>query len=255
MPPVDQQDPPRPLRTFGRTGGRPLSQRQASLLETRLTGMTVEAPPGAVLDPRSLFPSASEVWLEIGFGGAEHLVAQAARHPSIGFIGAEPFVEGVAKALVAIEERGLTNVRLWPDDGRILMDRLAPASISRVFILFPDPWPKRRQQKRRLIQPAFLADLARLMVPGGRVRFATDVASYADEALLTFLQDGSFDWDAARADDWRKAPGDHVTTRYETKQLGDCAPVWFDLRKRTDQAHIDPRAGIWQPSGNRNRSV
>ncbi len=232
MPADIRQDPARPLRTFGRTGGRPLSQRQAALIDTHLERFAITAPPGEALDPRALFPEVSCVWLEIGFGGAEHLVAQAARHPRTGFIGAEPFVEGVAKALTAIDEAGLGNVRLWPDDGRILMERLLPASIARVFILFPDPWPKRRQQKRRLIQPAFLAELARILQPGGEVRFATDVASYADEALLAFLSQGSFDWIAASADDWRKAPPDHVTTRYENKQLGDCAPVWFDLRRR-----------------------
>ncbi|MDP1556348.1 MAG: tRNA (guanosine(46)-N7)-methyltransferase TrmB, partial [Hyphomonas sp.] len=93
----------------------------------------------------------------------------------------------------------------------------------------PDPWPKRRQQKRRLVQPDFLAALHRVLAPGGQVRFATDVASYADEALLAFLGNGGFDWPAMRADDWRRPPADHVTTRYETKKLGDCAPVWYDL--------------------------
>ncbi len=223
----------RPLRTFGRTGGRPLSQRQADLVETHLDRLSLKAGPDACLDPQALFPDVRDIWLEIGFGGAEHLIAQAVRNPAIGFIGAEPFVEGVAKAVAAIDKHGLTNVWLWPDDARTLIERLAPASIARVFILFPDPWPKRRQQKRRLIQPAFVAGVARLLKPEGQVRFATDVASYADEALLAFLQHGGFDWMADSADDWRRPPGDHVTTRYETKQLGDCAPVWFDLRKWT----------------------
>lgn len=198
--------------------------------------MAIAAGPDRIDDPRTLYSAATEVWLEIGFGGAEHLVAQAARHPGIGFIGAEPFVEGVAKALVAIDDRHLSNVRLWPDDARILMQRLAPGSIARVFILFPDPWPKRRQQKRRLVQPDFLAALHRLLAPGGRVRFATDVASYADDALLAFLQHGGFDWTATCADDWRVPPPDHLTTRYEAKRLGDCAPVWFDLQKTVFEA-------------------
>ncbi|HBH44652.1 MAG TPA: tRNA (guanosine(46)-N7)-methyltransferase TrmB, partial [Hyphomonas atlantica] len=97
------------------------------------------------------------------------------------------------------------------------------------FILFPDPWPKKRQQKRRLIQPEFLESLHRICRPGARVRFATDVKSYADEALLRFLRHGGFEWHANTADDWRCPPGDHLTTRYESKQLGDCAPVWFDF--------------------------
>lgn len=219
----------RPIRTFGRTGGRPLSPRQQRLLETRLDHWQVPAPVEAGLDPHGLFKAAGEVWLEIGFGGGEHLVAQAEANPGAGFIGCEPFIEGVAKALAGIEDAGLQNVRLWPDDARILMDALAAGSVSRAFILFPDPWPKRRQQKRRLVQPAFLAALRRVMKTGGRVRFATDVASYADEALLAFLSAGGFGWTAGRADDWRCPPADHVTTRYETKKLGDCAPVWFDF--------------------------
>lgn len=219
----------RPIRTFGRTGGRPLSPRQQRLLETRLAGWQVPAPLSPSLDPRSLFGGEGEVWLEIGFGGGEHLVTQAAAHPGTGFIGCEPFIEGVAKALAGIEDAGLSNVRLWPDDARLLLEALTPASISRAFILFPDPWPKRRQQKRRLVQPAFLTLLHRVMAPGGRVRFATDVASYADEALLAFHSAGGFEWIAGRADDWRCPPADHVTTRYETKKLGDCAPIWYDF--------------------------
>ena len=104
--------------------------------------------------------------------------------------------------------------------------------LARVFILFPDPWPKKRQQKRRLIQPDFLEELARIVMPGGQVRFATDVKSYADEALLYFTQSPAFEWTAEQQSDWTAAPADHVTTRYETKKLGDCAPVWFDFVRR-----------------------
>ncbi len=181
------------------------------------------------LDPAALFEDVDNVWLEIGFGGAEHLIRQAQLHPDIGFLGCEPFNEGIAKALTGIEENALRNIRLHDDDARDIMARLAPQSIARTFILFPDPWPKARQQKRRLIQPVFLTELYRIMKPGGAVRFATDVRSYADEALQHFLANGAFDWRAERADDWRCAPADHITTRYETKKLGDCAPVWFDF--------------------------
>lgn len=220
----------RPIRSFGRTGGRPLSPRQQALIDEQLGRWQVPAPDGS-FDPRSLFPEASDVWLEIGFGGGEHLIHQASLHPDIGFIGCEPFVEGVAKALAGIEDDRLINVRLWPDDARILLGAFEPGSITRAFILFPDPWPKRRQQKRRLVQPAFLTALHRVLAPGAGVRFATDVASYADEALLAFLSHGGFHWTAERADDWRRPPADHVTTRYETKKLGDCAPVWFDFTR------------------------
>lgn len=223
----------RPIRTFGRTGGRQMSPRQQSLIETRLADWRFPEPAAGGLDPRAAFANPRAVWLEIGFGGGEHLVAQAAAHPDTAFIGCEPFVEGVAKALAGIEDHGLTNVRLWPDDARKLVEAFPDGSIERVFILFPDPWPKRRQQKRRLVQPDFVAALHRIVAPGGQVRFATDVASYADEALLTFLGQGGFDWPAARADDWRCPPADHVTTRYESKKLGDCAPVWYDFVRKS----------------------
>ncbi|MCL4134972.1 UNVERIFIED_CONTAM: hypothetical protein GTU68_006847 [Idotea baltica] len=219
----------RPIRTFGRTGGRALSARQQGLIDTVLPGLAVPNAPSASLDPKSLFKRADGIVLEIGFGGAEHMIAQAACSPSVGFIGCEPFIEGVAKALTGIEERGLTNVRLHMDDARPLMRSLVPGSVDAIYILFPDPWPKSKQQKRRLIQPAFLDELSRIARVGARVRFATDVASYAEEALVKFVAHGRFDWQAEMADDWRVPPADHVTTRYETKKLGDCAPVWFDF--------------------------
>lgn len=180
------------------------------------------------LDLAGLIPGRAAYWLEIGFGGAEHMIEQARRHPDVGILGCEPFIEGVAKALAGIEEAGLSNVRLWPDDVRLLLARLPEASLERVFILFPDPWPKRRQQKRRLVQPDFLRLLRSRMRPGGRLRFATDVRSYADEALLAILSEAGLQWNACCAADWRTPPSDHITTRYESKQLGDCAPVWFD---------------------------
>lgn len=217
----------RPLRSFGRTGGRPLSPRQKALMADSLHHYAL--PAEGKLDPAVLFPGKSEFWLEIGFGGAEHMVEQARRNPQAGIIGCEPFLEGVAKALGGIEETGANNIRLWPDDARPLIERLPDASLDRVFILFPDPWPKRRQNKRRLIQPSFLSLLRPKMKTGAQIRFATDVMSYADEALLTFLADGGFAWQAEAPSDWRLAPADHVTTRYESKQLGDCSPVWFDL--------------------------
>lgn len=222
--------PIRPIRTFGRIGGRALSARQQGLIDTLLPHLTVPEGDPASIDPLTLFDSASDVWLEIGFGGAEHFLEQARRHPGTGLIGCEPFIEGMAKALTGIEDAGLTNTRLWMDDAREMMARLAPHSVSRVFILFPDPWPKKRQQKRRLIQDDFLNELIRILRPGGHVRFATDVMSYADEALWRFTKNSAFNWLAASANDWRIPPSDHVTTRYETKQLGDCAPVWFDFQ-------------------------
>lgn len=221
---IDPKD--RPIRTFGRTGGRALSPRQQGLIETQLDRWRIPDPPP---EPSNFFARPAPLWLEIGFGGGEHLVSQAQRHPEVNVIGCEPFVEGVAKALAGIEDHSLTNVRLWPDDARVLMEALPDTSVARAFILFPDPWPKRRQQKRRIVQPDFVSGLHRILAPGASVRFATDVASYADEALLVFLRHGGFEWTARRADDWRRPPADHVTTRYESKKLGDCDPIWYDF--------------------------
>lgn len=218
------------MRTFGRIGGRALSARQQNLIDILLPRLSVPGAPDGTLDPQTLFSQGqNEVWLEIGFGGGEHLTGQAKLHGDVGLIGCEPFIEGMAKALGQIEDAGLTNVRLHMNDARPVVDSLQAGSIGRVFILFPDPWPKKRQQKRRLIQPDFLDAMARVLRPGGRLRFATDVKSYADEALAHFIAHPAFTWTAAKPDDWRTPPTDHLTTRYETKKLGDCAPVWFDF--------------------------
>jgi tRNA (guanine-N7-)-methyltransferase len=165
--------------------------------------------------------------LEIGFGGGEHLVAQATAHPNARFIGVEPFLNGVASCLRHIEEANAQNIRLHQGDARDVVARLPDVALDRVYILFPDPWPKTRHHKRRLIQPEFLEELARVMKPGAELRFATDWANYAAWTLEHFTRDARFMWLADRADDWRKPWPGHVTTRYEQKQLGDCAPIWL----------------------------
>jgi tRNA (guanine-N7-)-methyltransferase len=217
-----------PLRSYGRLKSRPIKPRQAALVDARLPGLRI--PPGP-LDPLALMPAAREVWLEIGFGGGEHMAAQAARAPDVLILGAEPFQNGVASAVRHIDEQGLVNVRLQDGDVRELIARLPDASLARVFILFPDPWPKARHQKRRLVQPETVADLARLLKPGGRLRFASDWADYVDQALERFTASPAFRWTGERADDWRVPPADHVTTRYEEKRLGDCAPVFLDFER------------------------
>ncbi|MEQ1618338.1 MAG: tRNA (guanosine(46)-N7)-methyltransferase TrmB, partial [Terricaulis sp.] len=170
--------------------------------------------------------------LEIGFGGGEHLVAQAAAHPDARFIGVEPFLNGVASCLRHIEESGVQNVRLHQGDARDVVARLPDASLDLCYILFPDPWPKTRHWKRRLIQREFLDALARVLKPGAEVRFATDWVNYAEWTLALFLKHPAFTWTAARADDWRKPWSGHVPTRYEAKKLGDCAPVWLLFLRR-----------------------
>jgi tRNA (guanine-N7-)-methyltransferase len=215
-----------PLRTYGRIKSRPIKPRQAALLESLLPRIRV---PQAPFDPRSLTPAAREVWLEIGFGGGEHLAAQAQRHPEVLLIGAEPFQNGVASALRHIDEQQLSNVRLHDGDARELLTRLPAASVERAFILFPDPWPKTRHHKRRLVNAETVAELARVLRAGGRLRFASDVAHYVDWALERLIANPAFRWTAEQASDWRSPPADHVTTRYEDKRLGDCAPVFLDF--------------------------
>ncbi|HLY44022.1 MAG TPA: tRNA (guanosine(46)-N7)-methyltransferase TrmB, partial [Stellaceae bacterium] len=141
--------------------------------------MAIALPEHGELAPSTLFPAAPEaVWLEIGFGGGEHLAAQAEAHSGVGFIGVEVFENGVARLVGDIARRGLGNVRIFADDARLLLDCLAPASIGRVFILFPDPWPKQRHHKRRLVAPATLDRLAAVMQPGAELRLATDDRDY-----------------------------------------------------------------------------
>jgi tRNA (guanine-N7-)-methyltransferase len=223
-PPIGQK-PFGPLRSYGRIKSRPIKARQAGLMETLLPQIAVDlaAPLAGWSGP---------AWLEIGFGGGEHMAAQAGRAPEVRILGAEPFVNGVASAVRHVEEQELANVRIHHGDARDLVAALPDAAIERVFILFPDPWPKARHHKRRIVQPELLAELARVLRPGGRLRFATDWADYADWTLERVLRSGLFDWPADRADDWRSPPADHVTTRYEQKQLGDCAPVFLDFVKR-----------------------
>ncbi|MBP9230234.1 MAG: tRNA (guanosine(46)-N7)-methyltransferase TrmB, partial [Phenylobacterium sp.] len=169
-----------PLRSFGRLKSRPIKPRQAALMDSLLP--SIRAPLDD-FDPRTLAPTAREVWLEVGFGGGEHMAAQAARAPDTLIIGAEPFLNGVASALRHVDEAGLRNVRIHDNDVRELMARMPDACLDRVFVLFPDPWPKARHNKRRLIQAETIAELARLLKPGGRLRFATDWADYADWTL------------------------------------------------------------------------
>jgi tRNA (guanine-N7-)-methyltransferase len=215
-----------PLRSYGRIKTRAIKPRQAALMETLLPNLR---PPAEPFDPRTLMPGGAEAWLEIGFGGGEHMAAQAQRHPEVLVIGAEPFQNGVASALRHIDEAALKNVRVLDGDVRELLARMPDASLARAFILFPDPWPKARHHKRRLVQAETVAELARLLRPGATLRFASDWADYVDWSLELFLANPAFRWTAEQAGDWRNPPADHITTRYEEKRLGDCAPVFLDL--------------------------
>ena len=217
-----------PLRTFGRIKARPIKPRQAALLDSLAPRIEIPAGP---LDPRGIKPEASEIWLEIGFGGGEHMAGQAARRPDLLILGVEPFLNGVASALRHIDEAGLDNVRVRQGDAREVLADLAPASLDRIFILFPDPWPKTRHHKRRLVQTETLASMARALKAGGRLRLVTDWRDYAAWTLERMVRAPEFRWTAERAAHCRSAPDDHLTTRYETKALGDCKPIYLDFER------------------------
>ena len=165
-------DPASTRRLYGRRTGHKLRKGQAALVENTLAGVTLPVAGG--LNAMALFGDDRPLWLEIGFGRGEHMAAQAAANPNIGIIGAEPFLDGVVGALLEIETQALTNVRLHNGDALDIIDRLPDASLDRVFLLHPDPWPKFRHAKRRVVNPGPLAMLARVDKPGGAVRFGTD---------------------------------------------------------------------------------
>ena len=218
---------------FGRRQGHKLSPRQAGLFDTLLPRLALElaAPPG---DLPSLFPAqVEEVRLEIGFGGGEYLVAEAAQHPRTGFIGIEPFVNGMAKALSAIAARKLDNIRLHHGDAADVIKWLPPAALARVDLVYPDPWPKRRHWKRRFVQDASLAAIARVLRPGGEFRFVTDIADYTAWTLERGLRSPELAWTAERADDWRLPWPGFTGTRYEAKAKGaGRGPCYLVFRRR-----------------------
>ena len=170
------------------------------------------------LNPAKMFPAAtSQTWLEIGFGSGEHLIKQALNNPLVGFIGCEPYINGVARILTSISRLGLSNIRIFRDDARILLQALPAQSIERTFILFPDPWPKARHHKRRIVGPKTISTLCRLMPKGAELRIATDDASYKEWILMHILSCNGFEWRARRPQDWQVKLADWPETRYEMK--------------------------------------
>ncbi len=226
---------------YGRRRGRRLRPERARLLDRMLPvlALTPESLDG---DPAGWFPRPVQaLWLEVGFGGGEHLARQAASHPDIGFIGCEPFLNGVAKLFAAIdaapEDAPLDNIRVFPDDARTVLDRLPDGCLDRAFILFPDPWPKARHNRRRFVARSQLDALARVMAPGAELRLATDHMDYLRWMLCHCLRHDAFEWLAREPADWRGRPADWPPTRYEEKALQrGAACVYLRFRRRPDPA-------------------
>jgi tRNA (guanine-N7-)-methyltransferase len=228
---------------FGRRKGHALRPRQAQLFDSLLPLLALDLAAPAPADLAALFPNpVDEVRLEIGFGGGEHMIAQAEQHSRAGFIGVEPFVNGMAKALAAIELKKLSNIRLHFDDATSLLQWLPAASLACVDLIYPDPWPKRRHWKRRFVQDESISAIARILRPGGGFHFATDVPDYAAWTLKRVIQSPHFTWTAERADDWRRAWPGFSGTRYEAKaKHKGGAPCYLTFRRTHGGQQSDAR--------------
>lgn len=211
---------PNALRSFGRRNGRPLREQAARLWDEYLPTVRFDVADMAWVAGKPL-------WLEIGFGGGEHLAALAAQHPDVAFVGCEPFRNGVVKLLGAMDAQKLTNVRVHTDDARQVLRALPEASLDRAYVLYPDPWPKVRHQKRRLVNKELLDLFARAVKPGGIVQLATDHEGYGQWMLEHFLADSRFAWEAKSMADWEQPPEGWVPTRYEIKCLEETPPVYL----------------------------
>jgi tRNA (guanine-N7-)-methyltransferase len=229
--------PIRPHRNFyGRLKGKSLKPSQKTYLAEDLTALSPgpvnwqDNPARTPLDLEALF-GPRPVWLEIGFGGGEHMVHQAALNPDTGLIGCEPYINGVAMLLGKIRRAGVDNLKVFPGDVRDLFDVLPEGSISKAFLLYPDPWPKKRHHRRRFVTPEHLEPLARVLKPGAIFRVATDIPDYVRQTLEQVPRHG-FDWLAERPTDWRNPWDDWLSTRYEQKALREGrVPHYLTFRK------------------------
>ena len=218
---------------YGRRKGKPLRAGQAARFDDLFPRLKLDLSAPAPGDIRSLFADPVETLrMEIGFGGGEHLLHEAETHPGTGFIGVEPFVNGMAKALVGIGERGRGNVRLFDNDAALVLDWLPEASVSRLDLLYPDPWPKKRQWKRRFVSDANLKRIARVLRRGGEFRFASDIDTYVAWTLAHVRTNPDLVWTAERADDWRLPWAGWPGTRYEAKAKREGrVPAYLIFRK------------------------
>jgi tRNA (guanine-N7-)-methyltransferase len=203
---------------FGRRKGHKLRAHQAGLVENLLPHLSLDIAGKAPADIRDLFhPKADDARLEIGFGGGEHLVAEAQHFADSGFIGCEPYVNGMAKILAQIEAHNIGNIRLFAGGAAELLAWLPPRSLSRIDLIHPDPWPKRRHWKRRFVQDANVRAMARALKPSGEFRFVSDIDDYCAWTLAHLMRSPDFRWMAERADDWRKPWDGYTMTRYGRK--------------------------------------
>jgi tRNA (guanine-N7-)-methyltransferase len=216
MPAFDGREGPTPARAvYGRSRGKALRAGQKRLLAEALPLFSIA--PKDLAEGRVFARRPREVWLEIGFGAGEHLVEQAKANPDVGFVGCEPFLNGVVAALAGLKRDDISNVRLRHGDAQAVMEAVPDAFFSRVFVLYPDPWPKRRHNKRRLIAQGVIDTLARVMAAGAELRFATDIDDYAGWTLAHFFASPHFRWAATQANDWRRPWPEWRPTRYEAK--------------------------------------
>lgn len=209
------QDPRGPRAFFGRRAGKKLHRGQQALFETLLPEISVDI--SETVDPRAIFPEAKRIHLEIGYGGGEHLARMAKENPEDGFIGCEVFTGGIGKLLEMIDEDEIENIRLFPDDVIKLLAVMPDKSVDCLYVMYPDPWPKPRHHKRRLIQFPILAEFARVLKPGGTFRFATDIEDYANWTLAHVLKAPGFTWPTLAPGAWHEPYPGWQSTRYETK--------------------------------------
>lgn len=221
---------------YGRRKGKKLNAARQELMDQRLPELRVPEIEGdGIIDPASLFPSAvSACWLEVGFGGGEHLAGQAQANPTIGIIGCEVFINGVSSLVRHVDEMDLTNVRIWPEDARELLPHFPDQSFERIFVLYPDPWRKTRHANRRFIGPDNLPTLSRLLIDGGELRVVTDDPTYQDWTLEHAPDYPDFDWTNNTPEDYLTAPADWVQTRYEVKALKEGrTPMYFRFIRKS----------------------
>lgn len=226
---TDAAKPAQKRQFYGRRKGKKLRTQQQGAYEGILPAVTLALPDGdAPVAPASFFDApVKQVWMEIGFGHGEHLAWHAKNNPDVGFIGCEPFINGIAALCMQIGEHDLKNVRIWPDDARLLLSRLPAQSLDRLFIINADPWPKKRHHKRRFIQTEMLDKLHALLKPGAEFRMATDHPDLAEWLVEKTCAHPGFEWQAKCAADWQTRPADLPETKFQNKGLKAGRPTVF----------------------------